>query len=37
MYFEKSELISSINSGDKKISNYFNTFGFVVIKNFIDN
>jgi hypothetical protein len=36
MYFEKSELISSINSGDNKISNYFNTFGFVVIKNFID-
>lgn len=36
MYFEKSELVSSINSNDNKIRNYFDTFGFVVIRNFID-
>lgn len=36
MYFEKSELTLSINSDNNKIKNYFDTFGFVVIKNFID-
>jgi hypothetical protein len=36
MYFEKRELVTSINSNNNKIRNYYDTFGFVVIRNFID-
>jgi len=36
MYFDYKDLISSIDSGDLKIKNYFDTFGFVVIKNIVN-
>lgn len=35
MYFQRKELEQSIASKDKRIKNYFDTFGFVVIRNMI--
>ena len=33
MYFTYTDLVESIELGDHRIKNYFDTFGFVVIKN----
>lgn len=37
MYFSKDELISSIKTEDRRIRNYLEVFGFVVIRNLIPN
>lgn len=36
MYIEYSELKKVIHESDNKVKNYFDTFGFVVIKNVIN-
>jgi len=35
MYFHMDDLEKAINAKDNQIKNYYETFGFVVIKNFI--
>ena len=35
MYFTRKELEQSINAQDERIKNFFDTFGFVVIREMI--
>ena len=37
MYFNAHDLNESIKDNDYRIKNYFDTFGFVVIRGFIDS
>lgn len=36
MYIEHKKLLEYIENGDEKIKNYFDTFGFVVVKNILN-